>query len=41
MPPTSPFSPNTWSDLRLTKLEVLAIVDELPEDDGTQLIQLG
>jgi transglutaminase-like putative cysteine protease len=35
------FLTNTWSDLRLTKLEVLAVVDELPEDDGTQLLQLG
>jgi transglutaminase-like putative cysteine protease len=35
------FLTNTWSDLRLTKLEVLAVVDELPQDDGTQLVQLG
>lgn len=35
------FLTNTWSDLRLRKLDVLAVVDELPVDDGTQLLQLG
>lgn len=35
------FLTNTWSDLRLRKLEVLAVVDELPTDDGTELLQLG
>lgn len=35
------FLTNHWADLTLTGMEVLAIVDELPRDDGTQLVQLG
>ena len=35
------FLTNHWADLMLTGMEVLAIVDELPSDDGTQLVQLG
>ncbi|MEP6481016.1 MAG: transglutaminase family protein [Rhodoglobus sp.] len=35
------FLTNHWADLMLTSIEVLAIVDELPTDDGTQLVQLG
>ena len=35
------FLTNHWADLLLTGIEVLAIVDELPSDDGTQLVQLG
>jgi len=35
------FLTNHWADLLLTNIEVLAIVDELPIDDGTQLVQLG
>jgi transglutaminase-like putative cysteine protease len=35
------FLTNHWADLILRKMEVLAVVDELPEDDGTQLVQLG
>ena len=35
------FLTNHWADLTLTGMEVLAIVDELPTDDGTQLVQLG
>jgi transglutaminase-like putative cysteine protease len=35
------FLTNHWADLMLTNMEVLAIVDELPIDDGTQLVQLG
>lgn len=35
------FLTNHWADLSLTRMEVLAIVDELPSDDGTQLVQLG
>jgi hypothetical protein len=35
------FLTNHWADLKLTKIEVLAIVDDLPTDDGTQLIQLS
>ncbi|MGX5681330.1 transglutaminase-like domain-containing protein [Schumannella luteola] len=35
------FLTSHWSDLRLTALEVLAIVDELPRDDGLELVQLG
>ena len=35
------FLTNHWADLTLTNMEVLAIVDELPTDDGTQLVQLG
>ena len=35
------FLTNHWADLSLTGMEVLAIVDELPSDDGTQLVQLG
>ncbi len=35
------FLTNHWADLSLTNMSVLAVVDELPTDDGTQLIQLG
>ena len=35
------FLTNHWADLTLRGMEVLAIADELPVDDGTQLIQLG
>ena len=35
------FLTNHWADLILTGMSVLAIVDDLPVDDGTQLIQLG
>jgi transglutaminase-like putative cysteine protease len=35
------FLTNHWADLRLTNMEVLAIVDELPTDNGTDLVQLG
>ena len=35
------FLTNHWADLSLTGMDVLAIVDELPSDDGTQLVQLG
>jgi transglutaminase-like putative cysteine protease len=35
------FLTNHWADLTLTSLEVLAIVDELPEDDSQTLLQLG
>lgn len=35
------FLTNHWADLTLTGMDVLAIVDELPTDDGTQLVQLG
>lgn len=35
------FLTNHWADLVLSKLDVLAIVDDLPSDDGTQLVQLG
>jgi transglutaminase-like putative cysteine protease len=35
------FLTNHWADLTLTGLGVLAIVDELPTDDGVQLVQLG
>ncbi|MGV8882171.1 MAG: transglutaminase-like domain-containing protein [Rhodoglobus sp.] len=35
------FLTNHWADLLLNRLDVLAIVDELPEDDGTSLVQLG
>jgi len=35
------FLTNHWADLTLRKLEVLAIVDELPTDDGVQRLQLG
>lgn len=35
------FLTNHWADLTLTTLEVMAIVDELPADDGEQLLQLG
>lgn len=35
------FLTNHWADLLLTDMEVLAIVDELPVDDGMQLLQLG
>lgn len=35
------FLTNHWADLTLSSMEVLAIVDELPTDDGTQLVQLG
>lgn len=35
------FLTNHWADLTLTGMEVLAIVDELPKDDGTELMQLG
>ena len=35
------FLTNHWADLILTNLQVLAIVDELPQDDVSQLVQLG
>ena len=35
------FLTNHWADLVLTNMSVLAIVDELPTDDGTELVQLG
>jgi transglutaminase-like putative cysteine protease len=35
------FLTNHWADLRLERLEVLAIADVLPFDDGQQLLQLG
>lgn len=35
------FLTNHWADLSLDKLEVLAIVDELPLDDRQELYQLG
>jgi transglutaminase-like putative cysteine protease len=35
------FLTNHWADLKLSLLEVLAIVDELPSDDSQQLLQLG
>jgi transglutaminase-like putative cysteine protease len=35
------FLTNHWADLELVKLDVLAIVDELPIDDGSELVQLG
>ena len=35
------FLTNHWADLRMQKLEVLAIVDELPTDDSVQRLQLG
>jgi transglutaminase-like putative cysteine protease len=35
------FLTNHWADLSLATLEVMAIVDELPTDDGEQLLQLG
>ncbi|MEP6478979.1 MAG: transglutaminase family protein [Rhodoglobus sp.] len=35
------FLTNHWADLTLKKLEILAIVDELPADDSSALLQLG
>jgi transglutaminase-like putative cysteine protease len=35
------FLTNHWADLKLNKLEVLAIVDGLPSDDSQQLLQLS
>lgn len=35
------FLTNHWADLTLSNMEVLAIVDELPTDDGSELVQLG
>ena len=35
------FLTNHWADLLLTRMDVLAIVDELPLDNGTDLVQLG
>jgi transglutaminase-like putative cysteine protease len=35
------FLTNHWADLSLDTLEVMAIVDALPADDGQQLLQLG
>jgi len=35
------FLTNHWADLTLTRLEVLAVADVLPVDDGQQLLQLG
>ena len=35
------FLTNHWADLKLIKLEVLAIVDALPADDSEGLLQLG
>lgn len=39
--PVTAFLTNHWADLRLDALTVLAVVDELPLDDGTQRLQLG
>ena len=35
------FLTNHWADLVLANMRVLAIVDELPTDNGTELVQLG
>lgn len=35
------FLTNHWADLLLTDMSVLSIVDELPVDDGLELVQLG
>jgi transglutaminase-like putative cysteine protease len=35
------FLTNHWANLKLKKLEVLAVVDEFDTDDGQQLFQLG
>jgi hypothetical protein len=35
------FLTNHWANLSLDKLDVLAIVDELPLDDRQELYQLG
>jgi len=35
------FLTNHWADLTLQRLEVLAVADALPFDDGQQLLQLG
>jgi transglutaminase-like putative cysteine protease len=35
------FLTNHWANLTLTRLDVLAIADVLPVDDGQQLLQLG
>ena len=35
------FLTNHWADLSLTRIDVLAIADVLPVDDGQQLLQLG
>lgn len=35
------FLTNHWADLKLIKLDVLAIVDDLPTDDSEALLQLG
>jgi transglutaminase-like putative cysteine protease len=35
------FLTNHWADLMLTDMSVLAIVDDLPVDDGSELVQLG
>lgn len=35
------FLTNHWADLLLTTMSVLAIVDELPADNGTDLVQLS
>lgn len=35
------FLTNHWANLELSRLEVLAIVDELPLEDASELIQLG
>ena len=35
------FLTNHWADLRLTRLDVLAVADVLPVDDGLQRLQLG
>ena len=35
------FLTNHWADLILTDMSVLAIVDDLPKDDVSQLVQLG
>jgi transglutaminase-like putative cysteine protease len=35
------FLTNHWADLTLSYLDVLSIVDELPEDDSQELVQLG
>jgi transglutaminase-like putative cysteine protease len=35
------FLTNHGADLTLTSMSVLAVVDDLPFDDGLQLVQLG
>jgi transglutaminase-like putative cysteine protease len=35
------FLTNHWADLELTSLQILAVVDALPADDPSELVQLG